>query len=217
MKSGKSCLKCCLAWTCATLALIVGVSAAALGYAGRWLSAADTPQPADAIVVLAGAFERAFFAADLYAAGHAPRIYLSQPAREGSLRLLEELGFKIPTEHEISTGILRRKGVPAAHILPFPGASISTTEEAEKLRQLFAGRRATLLIVTSPYHIRRARMVFGDGFAGSEVTLRFVATPYEPYAVDWWHDQESARNTVLELAKIIYYQAGGRFRGSRAG
>ncbi|MBI4191160.1 MAG: YdcF family protein [Betaproteobacteria bacterium] len=217
MKSQKSCLKCCLFWVCGALALTAVVSLAALGYAGRWLSAADAPQPADAIIVLGGAFERTLYAADLYASGQASRIYLSQPAREGSHRLLDELGLKIPTEHEISLAILQRKGVPTAHVLSFPATSLSTADEAEQLKQLFAGQRLAVLIVTSSYHIRRSRMVFSDGFAGSEVTLRFVATPYEPYAVDWWHDQESARNTVLELAKIIYYQAGGRFRGSRAG
>ena len=217
MKSGTSCLKCCVAWICGALMLAAGLSIAALGQAGRWLSAADTPQPADAIVVLAGAFERTFYAADLYAAGHAPRIYLSTPARERVHRMLDDLGVLIPTEQEISLRVLERKGVPTARIQVFPIASLSTVEEAQAVKRLLAGRRATILIVTSPYHLRRVRMVYADMLAGSEITPRFVATPYEPFPTDWWHDQSSARQVVLELAKILFYLAGGRFHAANPG
>ena len=46
---------------------------------------------------------------------------------------------------------------------------------------------------------------------GSDVGIVVVATPYEEYREDWWHSQDSARKTVLELAKLVYYYAGGRF------
>lgn len=194
--------------------LFAGLSVAVLGYAGRWLSAADTPQPADAIVVLAGAFERAFFAADLYASGLAPRIYLSTPARENVHRMLGDLGIEMPTEQEISRRILERKSVPAAHIHSIPLASLSTAEEAQNLKRQLSGRHTTLLIVTSPYHLRRVRMIYADVLAGSGIVPRFVATPYESFAADWWRDQSSARQVLLELAKIIFYIAGGRFHAT---
>lgn len=78
----RACLTCCLL-TFAVLTL----AAAALGgtllaYAGQWLSRADALVKSNAIVVLSGAFERSLYAADLYATGFAPRIYLSDPVRK---------------------------------------------------------------------------------------------------------------------------------------
>lgn len=212
----KSCFKCCFVWIGGALALAAILAVVLLGYAGRWLSEADSPRKADAIVVLGGAFERTVYAADLYASGYAKRIYLSDPVREASHRLLEQLGIKLPTEHEISTEILKRKGVAAEDMLRFPGTALSTADEGELLRQLFAGQRLTILIVTSPYHIRRARMVINNALADTQVSAVFVATPYEQYAADWWKNQDSARYTILEVAKIIYYVVGGRFRAQNA-
>lgn len=172
------------------------------------------PRQADAIVVLGGSFERTLYAADLYAAGYAERIYLSNPVRDSSYHMLEEFGIRIPTEHEISAAILKRKGVATTNIGGFPGTALSTADEADLIKAIFTGRRTTILVVTSAYHLRRARMIIGNALSGTQVTAFFVATPYEHYAPDWWNDQDSARNTILELTKIIYYLTGGRFRAS---
>jgi uncharacterized SAM-binding protein YcdF (DUF218 family) len=210
----KSCFKCCLLWFSGVLAFATILVAFLFGYAGRWLSEADAPRPADAVVVLGGAFERTLYAADLYASGYARRIYLSDPVPEASHRLLEQIGINLPTEYEISTAILKHKGVAPEDVLRFPGTVLSTADEGELLRQLFAGQHLTIMIVTSPYHVRRARLVIGNALANTQVNAFFVATPYERYATDWWNDQNSARYTILELAKIIYYIAGGRFRAA---
>lgn len=208
----KSCFKCCALWFGGVFAGATLLCTLLLGQAGRWLSAADAPQRADAIVVLGGAFERTLYAAELYAAGQAGLIYLSNPVRDASHRLLDDLGIKMPDEHEISTTILKRKGVAEKDILPFPGTALSTADEADLLRRMFGGQRLTVIVVTSPYHIRRARMIISAALAGSEITPLFVATPHDRYVTDWWTDQDSARNTLLELTKIAYYIAGGRFR-----
>jgi uncharacterized SAM-binding protein YcdF (DUF218 family) len=208
----KSCFKCCALWFGGIFAGAALLCVLLLGQAGRWLSAADVPQRADAIVVLGGAFERTLYAAELYAAGKAGRVYLSNPVRDSSQRLLDGLGIKLPDEHEISTAILKRQGVAEKDILPFPGTALSTADEAALLQRMFAGQRLTIMVVTSPFHIRRARMIIGNALADGDVTALFVATPHDQYTAEWWTDQDSARNTLLELAKIAYYIAGGRFR-----
>jgi uncharacterized SAM-binding protein YcdF (DUF218 family) len=187
-----------------------------LSQAGGWLNNADQPQQVDAIVVLGGAFERTLYAAELYGAGYAKRIYLSNPVREGSHRLLDEFGINIPSEHEISTLLLKRKGVPAEAISLLPGAALSTADEGKLLKQVFSERQTRIMVVTSAYHIRRARMVITHAFKNISVTAIFVATPYEKYSNDWWRDQDSARQTILEIAKITYYAVGGRFSASDA-
>ena len=213
---GKSCIK-CLAIGCIVLLICGAIIAAALfAYAGRWLAATDAPQPADVLVVLGGAFERTLYAADLYQSGYSKRLYLSHPRRENGHRLLEELGVHIPNEREISALILQRKGVPAADILMFPRPVLSTADEAMLLAQLLEPTEKTLLVVTSAYHARRARLVFEHTLEGRGIRVLVVATPYDRYDTHWWKDQDSARQTVLELAKTVWYLIGGHFSTLRA-
>ena len=217
MASNRSCLKCCLAWACGTLLLAGGLSVAALGYAGYWLQLAENPRAADAIIVLAGSFERSLYAADLYQQHYAPKIYLSIPAHETLTGQLEALGIVLPREVDIHRQILLKKGVPAQDTLTFGLGSLSTAQEAAALKSQFTKPGSRLLVVTSPYHTRRAKLILKRAFADSDISITVVATPYEEFHQDWWRSQASARNTLLELAKISYYYAGGQFHSTAAG
>lgn len=200
--------KCGLFLLIASIAAAIG-AALGLNYLADWLSAADRPQKADAILVLGGSYTRPFQAAELYGQGLARKIYVSVPAREDQLRLLDEAGIPFPREEEIVRAVLLKKGVPASAIEYFGKASISTAAEAQAARALFAGGAPKLLIVTSPYHLRRTRMIFTDALPAAEI--RVIATSYDPFPQAWWKDQNAARNVLLELPKIVYYQLGGRF------
>jgi uncharacterized SAM-binding protein YcdF (DUF218 family) len=179
------------------------------GLAAHWLSNQDQPEKADAILILAGDPSRAFHAADLYASGYADKIYISRPVRLASLRLLDESGVPFPRYEDIDRQVLIRKGVPENAILVLERPSGSTAEEAINTAKLLAGRRARLLLVTSPYHVRRARMVFRDLLPNAE--LMVVATPYETFPAKWWQSQDAARSVLLEMTKIVFYLAGGKF------
>ncbi len=199
---------------CGLVLLIVFVTAAigaavGLSYAGEWLSVPDRPQQADAILVLGGGYSRPFQAADLYRQGLARKVYVSVPAREDQLRLLDEAGIAFPREEEVVRQVLLKKGVPASAIDYLGKDSISTAAEARAARALFANGTPRLLVVTSPYHLRRARMTFSDALPAADI--RVVATSYDPLPQAWWKDQSAARNVLLELAKITFYQLGGRF------
>jgi uncharacterized SAM-binding protein YcdF (DUF218 family) len=199
---------------CGLFLLIVFLAAAigaalGLNYAAAWLSAGDRPQKADAILVLGGSFTRPFQAADLYRQGLARKIYVSVPLREDQLRLLDEAGIAYPREEEVVRQVLLKKGVPASAIEYFGKASVSTAAEAQAARALFARGAPRLLVVTSPYHLRRTRMTFADALPAADI--RVIATSYDPFPQAWWKDQNAARNVLLELAKITFYQLGGRF------
>jgi uncharacterized SAM-binding protein YcdF (DUF218 family) len=187
---------------------------AALFYAGQWLRLIEDPVKADAIIVLAGSFERSLHAADLYQQQFGPAVYLSTPAKEAGNTQIEALGIRLPQELEVHTQILLRKGVPRERILTFGSGSVSTAEEALELRKIFQRAGTKLLVVTSPYHVRRSRIILTRAFASSGIEITVVGTPYEPYQTDWWRTQDSARKTLLEIAKIVYYFAGGRFISS---
>jgi len=184
-------------------------SAAGLYFVADWLSVADAPQKADAIVVLGGGFERSFQAADMYHKGLARRIYVSAPAREHQHELLDEAGIPYPREADIVRQVLIKKGVPASAIETMGKDLISTAAEAQAARALFPKRAPRLLVVTSAYHLRRARMIFQDALPAADI--RLIATSYDPLPQAWWKNQNAARNVLLELAKICFYQLGGRY------
>jgi len=200
--------KCGLFLFVAFFAVAIG-AAVGLSYAGEWLSAADRPQKADAILVLGGDFSRPFQAADLYRQGLARKIYVSVPVRKDDYRLLDEAGIAFPRDEEVVRQVLLKKGVPASAIEYLGKDSISTAAEAQAARALFARGTPRLLVVTSPYHLRRARMTFADALPAADI--RVIATSYDPLPQAWWKDQSAARNVLLELAKIGYYKLGGRF------
>lgn len=182
-----------------------------LYFAADWLREQSAPAAADVVVMLAGPTERALYAAELFKAGYAKEVLVSRPVREKSLRVLDDLGIAFPRMEDIYREILLRSGVPADRIRFFGSGSTSTFEEAGALADALRGRPLALLVVTSPFHVRRAAMILSDtqGLAASRIAV--VGTPYEPFPSRWWTSQDAARNVILELLKIAYYVCGGRF------
>lgn len=198
--------------TGAATLLVLFAAVALFLTAGSWLPVQGEPRPADCIVVLAGSPARALYAADLYNQDLAPRVLVSKPWRDDVLRRLEALGVPYAFDEEVNVQTLLAKGVPRSAISIFGAANMSTAQEAMVLQQRFAGSDERLLVVTSPYHVRRTRMIFDDLLPCCQHQV--VGTPYEPFAEKWWQDRQSARALVLESAKFIFYLAGGRFVSS---
>lgn len=196
-----------------TLLLIV-LGSVGLLFAGNWLRAGDALVRSDAIIVLAGAPERAMYAADLFRQGYAPVVFVSRPERERGHRTLEQYGFFLPTEEQVNRAILNKRGVPDQALRVYVKPSINTLDEARGTRASLPPGTHGILVVTSPYHVRRAKMIFGDVFGGSGVSVVVVASPYELFPERWWTDQEATRQTVLELMKVIFYQLGGSYSKS---
>ena len=179
-------------------------------FAGYWLKGDEKPVKSDAIIVLAGEPTRSFYAADLYNSGYAPAVYISIPIREHGLKMLDDLGIFIPRMEDIYKQILLKKGVHEQNIHFFGQSSLSTVQEAEAVSKLFREDSCKIIIVTSPCHVRRAKMIFKDTVKNCQ--FRVLGTPYEPFPEKWWTDQDAARNVLLEMSKTVFYLLGGRFR-----
>lgn len=203
-------------WLLYALGFFVGillVGTVIMGSAGYWLSTDDNLVKSDAIVILAGGVpERALYAADLYCKSYGPRVYVSRSAQEHSRILLDDLGIHLPLTEEINRQVLLYKKVPHQNIRIFGKGSISTVEEAYALNQMFGTDKRRIIVVTSPYHVKRARIILTDVMVGHEISV--VGTPYESFQKQWWKDQGSARNVMLEFVKILFYVLGGRFYSS---
>ncbi|MCK9240423.1 YdcF family protein [Desulfocurvus sp.] len=195
-------------------ALLAG--AAAVAVVGGMLAVQDAPRPAEVMVVLGGQYHRPVHAARLHARGLAPEIWVSRPKPPQDTALLPLVGVDLPPQEEIYRRLLVRGGVPDAAIHLYGREVQSTAEEAALLARILGerpqGPPATLLVVTSPYHVLRARLIFQAAFPDTQVLA--VATPDEPFPSPWWSSQGGAVRVVNETAKLAWYLLGGRFSTS---
>lgn len=191
----------------AVFGLLAGLGAVVA--VGGWISLDDQPRKADAIVVLGGGYYRPLHAADLYAGGFAPEVYVVRPRPAPGGELLAEAGVHVPPQQEIYRRLLVARGVPAAAITTYGHKVRSTYEEAATMAAILGDAPRTLIVVTSPYHVPRAKLIFEDALPTA--TIIAVGTPYEPFPSPWWSEQYSAVRVVNETAKLAWYLLGGRF------
>ncbi len=173
-----------------------------LPFFGRWLVIADPLVPAQAIVPLAGGGERVNHAARLYKQGKAAWFVATNTP-------LDLPGI----DHSYSDLVRRaalRGGVPEERFLVIPTLVYSTYEEALAIRRLAEMRGwDSLLIVTSPYHTRRARTIFNGVFGDSGIGITVRPVDPDTYNGDkWWQDSNNARHTVLEYLKFVAHGIG---------
>lgn len=167
---------------------------------GRFtIGGSGEPQPADAILVLGGGFDgqREDTAARLYADGFAPVVITS--GTDVGLPALEA------TYAELAAAHLTSAGVPGEAIIQFD-ATASTCDEALMLDEYARAAGWTrVLVVTDPFHTRRAGVLFRRVLRGSNVTVTLVAAEPSWFSVEgWWRDPVAGRVVASELIKLAY-------------
>jgi len=183
--------------------LVAGVplSLALLAGIGHVLDVRDPLDHADTIVAISGDNgPRVATAVALWRAGYADRILFS--------------GASIDPESASSAELMKRQalrlGVPADRIL-VETTSTSTEENAANVAEIMnaKGLRSAIL-VTSPYHQRRASMLFSRAFRRHGLTFRNHPADDPEWDPDFWWTREPARTlTVIELAKLAVEAADG--------
>ncbi len=178
--------------------------------AARLLIVRSEVDHADAIAVLSGSAtlaERTGHAAELFKAGHAPTIVLTNDNDRGSWSQTKQ---RNPFYVESASERLQSLGVSAGKIEIIWQPGSSTHDEALLLREYAETHRLrSLLIVTSPYHSRRALWTFRRVFAGSGVQLGMspVAIGQQtPAPATWWLHLRGWRMVPAEYVKLVYYK-----------
>ena len=176
------------------IVLCMGLAFASVLFVGSWLAVEDPLEKADAIVAISGdTGARADSAVTLWKAGWAPIIVFS--------------GASIDPESVSSAEIMRREalrqGVPENAMLIEP-ASATTEENASFVARLMVERKMrTAILVTSPYHQRRASMEFARAFEAAGLSFRNrPASDPEWNAFLWWRQEPTRSRTLLELVKL---------------
>ncbi len=183
------------------MSLVMG--AAALGLLmtdapAAWLCLEDPPGRVDAAVVLAGDpdYERTTTAAQLVLSGEARLLVLTggEPGPGDSARDLERKALAL--------------GVPPERIR-LETRSRSTREEVvEVLAILKSEGVASVALVTSPYHQRRAWLVARKGWPG--IAIRNRPARNSSFSVSgWWRDPRRRGLVLSEYRKIAYYLLRG--------
>jgi hypothetical protein len=197
--------------------LVIGmcVVSSVLGRLGSFLACGDTPEPADLIVALAGRESRKDYALSLYRQSFAPRMLLSTGRFE--LRRFSQLAVPEPVDL-----IAQAASIPPPQRHFFvsftpEGSAIEwvplrrpgTLEEVQALAGWLRSRPAirSVLIITSPLHLRRVRLCCRALFPGP-LLVRLVGVPQErpDLSSGLWSKAAGAGDIPREIVKLLGYK-----------
>lgn len=154
---------------------------------GRWLVLEAPLREADVIVALGVDRERQEEAVRLLNQGLARRVFfVGSDVRLHDYRCLD---------------------VPEDQAVPPPPPAYTTYEEAMATRQVVQERGfKAVLIVTSPYHLRRARWTFERVFSGTGVRVMVAPSPNGAFSIDaWWRSHVGRKAVLTEYFGLAYY------------
>ena len=185
---------------------VAGIVAALAGLmaVGHFLAVEDPLAQADAIVALSGdQGARTATAVDLWKRGIAPVLVFAGSSEDPA---------SVPSA-EIMKREAVRLGVPADRVLTEP-SSATTKENATRVSDILRGYQITrVILVTSPYHQRRASILFERQLEGTSITFRnYPARDDEWDPSLWWVSEPSRSLTLVELAKLGVEVMGGLLR-----
>jgi uncharacterized SAM-binding protein YcdF (DUF218 family) len=176
-----------------------------LPWIGEFLVVRDTLKEADVIVILAGdENERIADGAKLFQQGFA------------SWFVLTDMRLDIPDSEGYYSNNVKQKaveqGVLEERILLVPGQVSTTDEEATYLKQFITSNGFdSLIVVTSPFHTRRAQLILKEAFNDDVILTMYPAISRKYSAESWWKNPVDRRETFLEYVKILAHLVG--FKG----
>jgi uncharacterized SAM-binding protein YcdF (DUF218 family) len=167
----------------------------------------DTPQPtpprSDAIVVISGDEQMARFreGLSLYQQGLGRYLVLSGAAYDNGI-----------SNADVMRDLAVSRGVPDKAILEEPLGEDTWGNAVHTRAVLEAHGLRSAILVTSPYHARRAKLTFDAAYSGSGIDLIVHAAPDSQWRkLSWWQQPETRRLTFTELQKLAYILGTGQY------
>jgi len=179
---------------------------------GTWLVVSDELAPSTAIVVLSGEVPfRAMEAADIYNAGWAPEVWLTEDRDPRDEAAVASLGIELFVGADDNRRILEAMGVPADAIHVLPEAVRNTADEMRAISKRLAdtgGGRA--IIVSSEFHTRRVRTLWRklSGDAAGAIVRPATRDPYD--GARWWRGSNDIAYVSKELMGLVNAWIGSR-------
>ena len=178
---------------------------------GLWLVREDVPMHADAMILLMGPFpERVLQVADLYHEGITDNLIIVYESM-GAYQALEERGATIIRTTEQARDAAVALGMPDSCITMLPGDARSTLDEALAVSDYLAMQPGpdTLILVSSPAHMRRAYMIFKTVLKRADLNTYVGCSPskYSSFNPDrWWRRKEDIQSVLSEWIKILNFK-----------
>ncbi len=175
---------------------------------GKWLVREDPLRSSTAIVVLSGAMpERALEAAEIYHAGFAPEVWITQPGEPK--RTMTTLGVPFDGEEEYTRRVLVKHGVPERAIRILQPPIVNTADEMGAIAVALQNvHGASVIVVTSKAHTRRVHGLWSRLEAGrGQIIVRAARTDTFD-ASYWWRTTHDALDVVRELLGLVNVWAG---------
>jgi len=166
--------------------------------AGNYLLVSDEPHHVDVIRVLGGSPDRYLYGVELFRQGYGDKLIFS--LWDDYMPLLQR------SKSEIISDYAQAEGLSPEDVTFWE--AISTFHEAEMTLEYIEREQITsLIVVSSPYHMRRASIVF-DHVIGDAAKIYYVPVPmsWSDYRADWWRSEESTVAVIHEYVAMIYYQ-----------
>ena len=149
----------------------------------------EEPKPSDVIIVLEGGngYERVEYGVSLYQLGYANKTLFTGGA-----------GTHNMARHALSLGVTED------HIL-IEDKSYSTFTNAKYSLDIVRSQGfESAIVVTHPYHTKRASIIFDQIFQGLDLTI--CSVPYDSsIANSWWKDKRAATAVITEYMKLVYH------------
>ncbi len=192
------------------LVVIQGLFIAGCIRTGVWLAKEDALPHADAMILLMGSFpERVLQSVDLYHEGIADRLIIVYESM-GAYQALEDRGATVIRTTEQARDVAVALGVPDSCITMLPGDARSTLDEALVVREYIAASPCldTLILVSSPAHMRRAYIIFKNVLQNQEKKVYIGCSPsaYSSFKPEkWWRRKEDIQSVISEYIKILSF------------
>lgn len=176
----------------------------------RFLIVRAEPSRADVVVVLSGSSmyeERIRHGITALREGRVRSIVLTNDGRRGRWSRRRQANL---TSTERARDAVLDADIPEQRLVTLPQRVNSTYDEAVAVRG-FAEKAEirSVLVVTSPYHSRRALWVFRRVLepAGVEVGIDSpLPGEQSPLPGTWWLSRGGWRSVALEYVKLVYYR-----------
>ncbi len=188
-------------WLAGTLLLGVALALVA-ARAGQWM-VVDEPRRSDVILVLAGETgRRPERALQLLEQGYGRRVVIDVPAGAmiftfSAIELAKKYVQSLPRASDIS-------------ICPIVG--LSTKDETHDAEKCLAGEpAASVLLVTSDFHSRRALKIFRHELPARSFSVAAVNDDTQ-FGSRWWTHRQWAKTAVDEWLRLLWWNAVDRWR-----
>lgn len=169
---------------------------------GYYLSPQDALAKADAIVAISGGETdaRTSEAVKLYQDGWASSIIFSGAAADPNG----------PSNAKVMANSAIKAGVPESAIF-LDEVAVNTRQNASDVGQIVQSKNfRSIILVTSPYHQRRASIAFRRALGSSFVIINHSSYDAAWRRSHWWASAQSRSLTLAELQKVAYELVSGK-------